>query len=69
MDKLTYQYERQGSGALASNKLRYVHDPVSDAAYADDIDSQTGLTLGQVHDDNKHCKAATILPTMPSAFD
>ena len=51
MDDLTYQYERDASGKLLSNKLRYVHDQVADAAYADDIDNQTPLSLANVQAD------------------
>jgi RHS repeat-associated protein len=54
MDKLTYKYEVDGTGNInpQSNKLRYVHDQVADANYAEDIDSQTPLTLAQVDSDN-----------------
>ncbi len=54
MDKLTYKYEVDGTGNInpQSNKLRYVHDQVADANYAEDIDSQTPLTLTQVGSDN-----------------
>ncbi len=52
MDNLTYQYEKNSSGQLTSNRLRYVHDQVADANYGNDLDNQTTSTLSQVQGDN-----------------
>ncbi len=52
MDNLTYQYEKNSSGQLISNRLRYVHDQVADANYGNDLDNQTTSTLSQVQGDN-----------------
>jgi RHS repeat-associated protein len=52
MDNLTYQYEKNALGLQVSNKLRYIHDQVSDANYTSDIDNQTTLALSQVQNDN-----------------
>jgi RHS repeat-associated protein len=52
MDNLTYQYEKNSSGQLISNRLRYVHDQVADANYGNDLDNQTTMTLSQVQADN-----------------
>jgi RHS repeat-associated protein len=48
MDKMTYQYPKDINGKIVNNRLRYVHDEVNAANYAEDIDSQTPLTLAQV---------------------
>ncbi|MBK7883868.1 MAG: hypothetical protein IPJ81_08715 [Chitinophagaceae bacterium] len=48
MDKMTYQYPKDADGKILNNRLRYVHDEVAAANYAEDIDSQTPLTLAQV---------------------
>jgi RHS repeat-associated protein len=48
MDKMTYQYPKDINGKILNNRLRYVHDEVNAANYADDIDNQTPLTLAQV---------------------
>ena len=48
MDKMTYQYPKDALGNALNNRLRYVHDEVAAANYAEDIDSQTALTLAQV---------------------
>jgi RHS repeat-associated protein len=48
MDKMTYQYPKDANGNAINNRLRYVQDEVAAANYADDIDSQTALTLAQV---------------------
>ena len=52
MDNLTYQYEKNASGQLVSNKLRYIHDQAADASYTTDIDNQTSNTLAQVQAEN-----------------
>ncbi len=51
MDNLTYQYEKNSSGQILSNRLRYVHDQVTSTAYTEDIDNQTTLTLSQVQNE------------------
>ncbi|MBK7883593.1 MAG: hypothetical protein IPJ81_07140 [Chitinophagaceae bacterium] len=48
MDKMTYQYPKDINGKILNNRLRYVHDEVNAGNYAEDIDSQTPLTLAQV---------------------
>jgi RHS repeat-associated protein len=48
MDKMTYQYPKDINGKIVNNRLRYVHDEVNAGNYAEDIDSQTPLTLAQV---------------------
>jgi RHS repeat-associated protein len=52
MDSLTYQYEKNTAGQIISNKLRYVHDKISDLNYTEDIDSQTPLTLSAVQSEH-----------------
>ena len=51
MDDLTYQYEKDATGNILSNKLRYVHDQVADGNYTEDINNQTTLTLLQVQNE------------------
>ena len=51
MDKLTYQYEKNSTGLLTSNKLRYIHDQVGDGNYTVDLDKQTSLDLTAVGND------------------
>jgi YD repeat-containing protein len=49
MDNLTYQYEKNASGQIVSNKLRYVHDDQQVATnYTEDIETQTTLTQADV---------------------
>jgi hypothetical protein len=52
MDKLTYQYERNSTGKLISNKLRYVLDEVEGNSYTGDIKNQTNLSPVDVSNDN-----------------
>jgi RHS repeat-associated protein len=53
MDKMTYQYPKDANGKILNNRLRYVHDEVPAANYAEDIDSQTPLTLDLVNKELK----------------
>ncbi len=52
MDDLTYQYERNSSGRLISNRLRYVGDEVRGNAYEADLKTQTSLFRSQIVSDN-----------------
>ncbi|WP_111594781.1 RHS repeat-associated core domain-containing protein [Chitinophaga dinghuensis] len=41
MDRLTYQYERDGEGYLLNNKLQLVQDAVPASTYPSDVDDMT----------------------------
>ncbi|HQD10741.1 MAG TPA: hypothetical protein PLQ65_13810, partial [Flavihumibacter sp.] len=46
MDSLQYNYPRNATGQLTSNRLQWVRDAISSTAYADDIDNQSAGNYG-----------------------
>jgi RHS repeat-associated protein len=58
MDDLTYQYERNSSGRLLSNKLRYVGDEIRGNAYTEDIKTQTQQARQQITAENSSSQSS-----------